>query len=59
MDMSTFIARMIMTQADKNLKAGQDKYRAYFVRTKIYEKWRSDVESILITDGYEECIVTE
>lgn len=30
MDMNTFIARMIMAQADKNLKAGQDKYRAYF-----------------------------
>lgn len=59
MDMSTFIARMIMTQADKNLKAGQDKYRAYFVRTKLYEKWRNDVETILITDGYEECIVSE
>lgn len=59
MDMSTFIARMIMTQADKNLEAGQDKYRAYFVKVKIYEKWRSDVEAILITDGYEDCIVSE
>lgn len=59
MDMNTFIARMIMAQADKNLKAGQDKYRAYFARTKLYEKWRNDVETILITDGYEECIVSE
>lgn len=59
MDMNTFIARIIMTQADKNLEAGQDKYRAYFVKVKIYEKWRSDVESILITDGYEDCIVSE
>lgn len=59
MDMNTFIARMIMAQTDKNLKAGQDKYRAYFVRTKLYEKWRNDVETILITDGYEECIVSE
>lgn len=59
MDMNTFIARMIMAQADKNLKAGQDKYRAYFVLTKLYEKWRNDVETILITDGYEECIVSE
>lgn len=56
-DMTTFIARRIMEQADKNLKDGQNKYRAYFVRIKIYEKWRSDVESILITDGYEDCIV--
>lgn len=59
MGMNTFIARMIMAQADKNLKAGQDKYRAYFVRTKLYEKWRNDVGTILITDGYEDCIVSE
>lgn len=56
-DMTTFIARRIMEQADKNLEAGQNKYRAYFVKVKIYEKWRNDVESILITDGYEGCIV--
>lgn len=56
-DMTTFIAKRIMEQADKNLESGQNKYKAYFVRVKIYEKWRSDVESILITDGYEDCIV--
>ena len=56
-DMTTFIARRIMEQADKNLEAGQNKHRAYFVKVKIYEKWRNDVESILITDGYEDCIV--
>ena len=37
-DMTTFIARRIMEQADKNLEAGQNKYRAYFVKVKIYEK---------------------
>lgn len=57
--MNTFIAKRIIEQADKNLKAGQDKYIAYFVKTNIYEKWRNDVEAILITDGYEDCIVTE
>lgn len=59
MDMSTFIADRIMEQADRSIEAGQNKYRAYFVKTKLYEKWRKDVETILITDGYEECIVTE
>lgn len=59
MDMSTFIADRIMEQADRSIEAGQNKYRAYFVKTKLYEKWRNDVETILITDGYEECIVTE
>lgn len=38
MDMSTFIAKRIMEQADKNIEAGRNKYRAYFVRIKIYEK---------------------
>lgn len=59
MDMTTFIARMIMEQADRGHEKGQDKYRAYFVRTKLYEKWRKDVETILTTDGYEDCIVAE
>lgn len=59
MNMSTFIAERIMEQADRSIEAGQNKYRAYFVKTKLYEKWRNDVETILITDGYEECIVTE
>lgn len=58
MDMSTFIAKRIMEQADKSVESGQNKYRAYFVRIKIYEKWREEVESILVTDGYEECIVS-
>lgn len=57
--MTTFIARMIMEQADRATEKGQEKYRAYFVRTKLYEKWRKDVETILTTDGYEDCIVAE
>jgi hypothetical protein len=59
MNMSTFIAERIMEQADRSVEAGQNKYRAYFVKTKLYEKWRNDVETILITDGYEECIIAE
>lgn len=31
-DMTTFIAKRIMEQADKNLEASQNKYRAYFVK---------------------------
>lgn len=57
-DMTTFIAKRIMEQADKSVEAGQNKYRAYFVKIKIYEKWREEVESILVTDGYEECIIS-
>jgi len=57
--MATFIALMIMQSADRSLEAGQDKYRAYFVNTKIYERFRADTETILQAEGYGNCIVTE
>jgi len=57
--MSTFIAKMIMKQADDSTEAGQKKYRAYFINTKLYAKWKDEVDTILTTDGYESVIVTE
>ena len=57
--MSTFIASMIMKQADISTEKGQAKYRAYFVNTALYAKWQPDVDTILNTEGYGECIVTE
>ena len=57
--MSAFIARMIMQQADISLEKGQAKYRAYFINTKLYVKWQSEVDTILTTDGYSDCIVNE
>ena len=56
-DMTTFIARIIMREADKSTAAGQKKYRAYFVRTSLYKNWKEDVDTILKTDGYDEVIV--
>lgn len=56
--MITFIAGRIMLDADKSLEKGQDKYRAYFVRTHIYRKYQDDVDTILRTDGYSNVIVT-
>lgn len=56
-EMTTFIARMIMKEADKSTAAGQKKYRAYFVRTSMYKNWKEDVDTILKTDGYEDVIV--
>lgn len=55
--MATFIARMIMEKADKSIEAGKKKYRAYFVNTKLYKNWKEDVDTILVTDGYEDVIV--
>ena len=57
--MSPFIAQMIMKQANISEKKGQDKYRAYFVKTSLYLNWKDEVDTILETDGYGYCIVTE
>lgn len=57
--MSTFIAQQIMKQADISTEKGQAKYRAYFIKTTIYLKWKEDVDTILEVEGYENCIVTE
>ena len=57
--MTTFIAMMIEREADKRLEQGQDKYRAYFVNTKLYVKWQAEVDSILQVDGYADVIVSE
>lgn len=58
-DMSTFIARMIEQAAERSEDQGKAKYRAYFVNTSLYAKWKADVDTILITDGYEGVIVSE
>lgn len=57
--MITFIAERIKVDTDKSLTQGQDKYRAYFVKTSIYRKYQEDVNTILQTDGYTDAIVTE
>ena len=57
--MGTFIAKMIMQQADTSLENGQVKYRAYFINTAIYAKWQPEVDNILTNKGYEGCIVTK
>lgn len=57
--MGRFISMMIMTQADNSLENGQAKYRAYFVKTKLYVKWQIEVNNILSENGYSGCIVTK
>jgi hypothetical protein len=57
--MATFISQRIMDAADVSLENGQAKYRAYFIDTAIYLRYKSDVDTILNTDGYGDCIVTE
>ena len=45
----------------ESLKDGVNKYKAYFIKPAIhvYEKYRAGVDTILTTDGYEDCIVKD
>ena len=59
--MSTFIARRVEERKDGvgGLESARELYRAYFIKTKIYAKYKADCDIILETDGYKDCIVTE
>ena len=56
-NMVTFMASRIIEEAEKSVEAGQKKYRAYFVKTRLYKRWKDNVDTILKTDGYEDVIV--
>lgn len=56
--MREFIAEMIKEARDESLEKGQEKYRAYFIKTKLWKKYKDDVDAILTVDGYADCIVT-
>lgn len=57
--MITFIAQRIEEARDISLEKGVAKYKAYFVNTKIYKRYRADVNALLEQDGYEDCIVVD
>ncbi len=59
MKMVNYVTRRIEQQADISLEKGQAKYRAYFVKIHLYERYRVAVEMRLQEDGYGDCIVTE
>ena len=56
--MITFIANRIIEARAISLVAGQAKYRAYFIATTLYERYRLDVEAILLIEDCGDCIVT-
>lgn len=56
--MREFITEMIKEAAKDSLASGQAKYRAYFIKTKLYAKYKDDVDAILTVDGCADCIVT-
>jgi hypothetical protein len=55
--MAGYIARAIM-KAETNSGTGAALYRAYFISINTWEKYRADVDIILIAEGYAQCIVT-
>lgn len=55
--MIKFIARMIKKSADSSLEEGQELYRKYFIKTKIYAGYKAGVDEILTADGYANVIV--
>lgn len=57
--MSSFIAGRIKLKYDSSVEDGHELYRKFFIDTKIYRRWKKQVDDILIKDGYEEAIVTE
>ena len=46
--MDKFISRMIEESAQESIEAGQNKYRAYFINTKLYVKHQAKVDKKLI-----------
>lgn len=54
--MAEFIAKMIKKAGQTGITEGQAKYRAYFIDTKLYLKYRVSVDAILRVDGYENLI---
>ena len=60
--METVIATNIKNARKKGLEAGQEKYRAYFIKAinaKLYKKYKAGVDERLKAEGYADCIVTE
>lgn len=59
--MVTFISQRIKEAKDNSgVDAGKEKYRAYFVKAaakKLYGKYQEEVDTVLNTDGYSDCIV--
>ncbi len=57
--MAEFIANRIIDARKTSLANGQAKYRAYFVKLKIYARYKEDVDAILEVENCSDCIVTE
>lgn len=57
--MAAFITRMISEEAEISIEKGQEKYKAYFVKTSLYRKWKKEVDNLLKNKGYQKVIINE
>lgn len=57
--MANCISNIIIKAANESLKKGQEKYATYFIKYTWYSNYQSQVDTILIEKGYENCIVHE
>ena len=57
--MADFIKRMIIEASKESVEAGQEKYRKYFIYTKIYKRYKTNVDAELTKEGCENLIVIE
>lgn len=60
--MESFIANMIIKSAEISEEKGKEKYRSYFLKTKLYIRYQESVDTILSTTSggdYSFCIVEE
>lgn len=58
MNMVLYMVNKIKEAEDEN-GTGADIYRALFVDIIAYERYRTEVNSCLMVDGYSQCIVNE
>jgi hypothetical protein len=59
MQMVAYISISIIDEYDANgLVSAQARYRAWFISTTLYARYKAAVDQILNADGYGACIVT-
>ena len=57
--MCAYIAQNIENEFTANgLEAAQNRYRAWFIKTAIYKNYKAGTDTILVTDGHGDFIVT-
>lgn len=57
--MAIAISSMIMMEEDRQAGQGKELYKRYFVNITFYAKFRNATDTILIAEGYSNCIISD